>query len=84
MAKEKARTITVNCNGCGTRLYRYSKTAPGHLVKCYVDKIVEDYTNGDLKCPKCGHEFARKATIHNRPAYKIIQGKVFVKGRFGG
>ena len=42
--------------------------------------ILEDHTKGDLKCPKCGQQFARKKVIHNKPANKIIQGKVYVKG----
>ena len=53
------------------------------LIKCYVDMIIEDRTKGDLKCPHCGQEFARHAVIHNRPAHKIIQGKVFAKGLHG-
>jgi hypothetical protein len=39
----------------------------------------EDYTNGDLKCPNCGEQFARERMIHGKPAYKIVQGKVFMK-----
>jgi hypothetical protein len=42
--------------------------------------IVDDYTGHDLKCPNCRQEFAREAVYHNRPANKIIQGKVFIKG----
>jgi uncharacterized protein (DUF2225 family) len=60
-------------------LYKYLKEGRGHLIKCYKDNILQDFTNGDLKCPKCGEKFAREAIIHGRPAYKIIQGKVFTK-----
>lgn len=79
----KTYTITVCCARCGTELYRYRKDAPGALVKCYTDGILEDHTKGDLRCPKCDQEFARQALIHNRPAHKIIGGKVFVKGHHG-
>lgn len=79
----KAYTIAVHCNSCQTKLYRYKKEGGGHLLKCYVDMIMSDYTNGDLKCPSCEQEFARHAIIHNRPAHKIIQGRVFVKGHHG-
>lgn len=49
------------------------------LVKCYVERIVHDYTAGDLTCHECGQEFAREAIVHGRPAHKIIGGKVFMK-----
>ncbi len=79
----KTYTITVHCAKCQIVLYRYKKEGAGMLVKCYADMILSDYTRGDLKCPACGQEFARHATIHNRPAHKIIRGKVFVKGHHG-
>jgi len=81
--KSDTYTIAVHCNKCGVILYRYKKEGGGTLIKCYVDMIIEDYTNGDLKCPKCSQQFARNAIIHNRPAHKIIGGKVFVKGHHG-
>jgi len=49
------------------------------LVKCYKDKIMKDFTKGDLRCPQCEGTFARETMIHGKPANKIIQGKVFVK-----
>lgn len=48
----------------------------GSLVKCFIERIVEDTTAGDLKCPECGTEFARPAMIRGKPANKIIGGKV--------
>jgi len=81
MVKRKVRThaIRIFCSGCGTLLYKYRKEGPGHLVKCYKDRILKDYTSGDLKCPNCGKIFAREAMIHGKPANKIVQGKVYVK-----
>jgi hypothetical protein len=76
----KARTIRVCCANCGCLLYKYAKAGPGRLVKCYKDRIVKDYTHGDLRCPNCGQEFARETMIRGRPANKIIQGKVIVRG----
>ena len=46
------------------------------MVKCFIERIVDDMTKGDLKCPQCGQEFARPAMIRGRPANKIIGGKV--------
>ena len=74
------RTIGIHCLKCRTLLYRYSKGGTGGLVKCFVERIVEDRTEGDLKCPRCGQEFARLTAIGGRPVHKIIQGKVFTRG----
>lgn len=75
----KSRTIKVYCQKCDTLLYKYHKSGSGHLLKCYCSRIKEDYTNRDLKCPNCREKFAREAMIRGKPAYKIIQGKVYVR-----
>ncbi len=77
--KIKFHTIKVYCAKCRTLLYKYHKEGSGHLIKCYKDRIVKDNTKGDLKCPKCRQRFAREAIYYNKPANKIIQGKVYVK-----
>ncbi|MEI6267143.1 MAG: hypothetical protein WCP14_04630 [bacterium] len=74
------KKIKIYCAHCNFLLYTYNKDIRGHLIKCYKDMIVEDYTLKDLNCPSCGQEFAREAIYHNRAANKIIQGKVFTKG----
>ncbi len=61
-------------------LYRYRKGGTGGLVKCFLDRIVEDHTAGDMKCAECGQEFARARMIGGKPAHKIVQGKVYTKG----
>lgn len=76
----KLRTIAIHCAKCRTLLYTYRKGGTGGLVKCFVDRIVEDHTRGDLSCPNCGQAFARRRTIRHKPAHKIIQGKVFTRG----
>lgn len=73
------RTIDIHCLKCRTLLYRYAKGGTGGLVKCYVERIIEDRTSRDLRCPQCGQEFARLRMIRGRPAHKIIQGKVFTR-----
>jgi len=78
-SRRSARTIKVYCAGCGCLLYKYQKSGGGRLVKCLVDKIVQDNTEGDLRCPECGQEFARETMVYGRPANKIIQGKVTVR-----
>jgi uncharacterized Zn finger protein (UPF0148 family) len=74
------RTISIHCRRCRTLLYRYFKRGTGGLVKCYVDRIAEDRTAGDLRCPSCGEQFARERMIRGKPAHKIIGGKVFTRG----
>lgn len=73
-------TFDVHCSRCNRLLYRYQKEGPGQLVKCFLDRIVKDHTRGDCTCPGCGQVFARTASFHNRPAHKIIQGKIIVRG----
>ena len=81
MKKNRTRiyTLKVYCAKCKTLLYKYQKEGAGLLVKCCKDRIIKDYTVIDFICPGCGQTFARDAVYHNRPANKIIQGKVFVK-----
>ena len=74
------RTISIHCRSCRTLLYRYRKGGSGALVKCFVERIVEDRTAGDLRCPGCGASFARADAIAGRPVHRIIGGKVFTRG----
>lgn len=76
-------TIKVVCAKCKTVLYKYKKEGGGELIKCYVDNILEDNTNGDLCCPECGQQFARPKMVHGRPAHVIIHGKVITRGHHG-
>ena len=83
MSKTKIYVIDVHCQKCRARLYRYAKEGGGELIKCFVSGIQVDDTKGDLKCHSCGQEFARMAMVHNRPAHRIIRGRVFVRGHHG-
>ena len=74
------RTIAIHCNRCRTLLYRYRKGGTGALVKCFVERIVEDCTAGDLRCPGCGVEFARPGEIAGRPVHRILGARVFTRG----
>ncbi|NCC74149.1 MAG: hypothetical protein EOM06_12205 [Sphingobacteriia bacterium] len=79
MCLKKIRTKKIYCAKCHTLLYTYHKAREGRLVKCFRENIKNDFTLGDLKCPVCGTEFARERMINGKPAYKIIQGKVYMK-----
>jgi len=78
--KGKFFIIKIYCSNCHAYLYKYQKEGPGALVKCYTNRILEDKTKQDLKCPQCQQKFARKIRIRNREANKIIQGKILIKG----
>lgn len=71
------RAVKIICTGCNTQLYRYSKGGKGGLVKCIEERILVDYTNGDLRCPnpECRQLFARPGWMRGKPIQKIIGGK---------
>ncbi len=81
--KQLKFVVKVYCSKCSSLLYLYKKEGAGFLLKCYLSGILKDYTKGNLKCHECGEQFARLARYHNRPAHKIISGKVYVKGGRG-
>jgi len=74
-----AKTVQVFCKKCTQVLYKYHKGGTGSLVKCWVERIAEDYTKEQCTCPKCNTVFARPTMIRGRPAYKMIGGKVFMR-----
>ncbi|WP_262415419.1 hypothetical protein [Vibrio sp. SCSIO 43132] len=77
--KLPSKAVDVFCSKCRTKLYRYRKGGKGALVKCFVERIVEDYTTTPCECPECGSVFARRTLIRGVPANKIVGGKVFAK-----
>ena len=66
------RTISIHCRGCRCLLYRYRKGGTGGLVKCFVERIVEDRTAGDLRCPTCGQQFAREWALAGKPVQSVV------------
>ncbi|MUJ39487.1 hypothetical protein GNP78_18005 [Aliivibrio fischeri] len=77
--KGPTKTITIFCAKCRAPLYKYRKGGKGALVKCFVERIVEDHTDKKCKCPNCQSTFARETLIRGTPAYKMIGGKVMAK-----
>ena len=73
------RSVKVYCSSCKTQLFLYKKGGKGSLVKCFKERIVQDFTEQESVCPSCGKEFARPAMIRGKPALKIIGGKAFQK-----
>ena len=58
--RQNAR-VDVACAGCRAPLFKYAKGngAGSKLVKCWAERIVKDYTEDGVTCPKCGAVFAR-------------------------
>ena len=80
MARKDIRTISIFCAKCRTLLYKYRKGGRGGLVKCMVERIAEDHTRGDMKCPKCGQVFARFQDVWRAGRAQDYTGKGFYEG----
>lgn len=77
--KGPLRTVDIFCARCKAKLFKYRKGGKGTLVKCFKERIVEDFTSVACHCPACEHPFAREMLIRGTPAYKMIGGKVVMK-----
>ena len=64
---------------CQTLLLVYRKRGSGSLVKCFLERTQQDFTQAPGICPKCGSQFGREAVIKNKAAVKIVGGKVYWK-----
>ncbi|WP_119969575.1 hypothetical protein [Shewanella japonica] len=78
-AKGPTRTVDIFCVKCKTQLFKYRKGGKGALVKCFKERIVDDYTKTPCVCPQCETPFARDTLVRGTPAFKIIGGKVTMK-----
>jgi len=77
--KGPTKTVNIFCKNCSYQLYKYRKGGKGALIKCFKERIVEDFTNTACICPQCEKEFARDMLIKGTPAFKFIGGKVWFK-----
>ncbi|TOJ67460.1 hypothetical protein [Vibrio parahaemolyticus] len=77
--KQPSKTVEIYCAKCKAQLYKYRKGGKGALVKCFKERIVEDYTQTPCFCPSCGQESARDTLVRGTPAFKMIGGKVTMK-----
>ncbi|MAI65875.1 MAG: hypothetical protein CL600_13560 [Alteromonas sp.] len=77
--KGPQKTVQIYCAKCKEQLYKYKKGGKGALVKCFKERIVEDYTMSEGICPNCNQQFARDTLIRGTPALKMIGGKVNMK-----
>ncbi len=77
--KGPSKTINIYCNQCNFLLFKYRKGGKGALVKCFKERINQDFTLLPCVCPQCDKPFARECIIRGTPAYKMIGGKVWCK-----
>jgi len=77
--KGPSKTVDVYCKGCNCLLYKYRKGGKGALVKCFKERISQDFTLMPGICPQCSKQFARDCLIRGTPAFKMIGGKVWCK-----
>ncbi|MGB6138607.1 MAG: hypothetical protein WBG74_18725 [Shewanella sp.] len=77
--KGPTRTVDIFCAKCKVPLFKYRKGGKGALIKCFKERIVEDFTQVTCTCPSCGQAFARECLIRGAPALKMIGGKVTFK-----
>ncbi|WP_350432571.1 hypothetical protein ABIS04_03100 [Shewanella sp. H8] len=77
--KDPSRTVDIFCAKCKTQLFKYRKGGKGALIKCFKERIVEDYTKALGTCPECSQVFARDTLVRGAPALKMVGGKVTFK-----
>ncbi|EGR9007137.1 hypothetical protein I8D50_001239 [Vibrio vulnificus] len=77
--KAPERTVEIICSKCRALLFKYRKGGKGALVKCFKERIVDNYCEIACHCPNCDSEFARDSLIRGTPAYKLIGGKAKLK-----
>jgi len=77
--KLPTKSVDVLCQKCRALLYKYKKGGKGSLLKCFKERVVEDYTETACTCPKCDTVFARDVLVNGTPAFKIIGNKAYCK-----
>lgn len=77
--KAPTKTVNIYCAKCRSQLYKYRKGGTGTLIKCFKERIVQDFTHESGICPSCNSTFSRETIIRGVPAFKMIGGKVQVK-----
>jgi len=77
--KGPTKTVDIFCSKCKAQLFKYRKGGKGALVKCFKERISQNFTTTNCVCPQCEATFARDTLIKGTPAFKIIGGKVFFK-----
>lgn len=73
-----SRLLEIRCSSCKKILFNYQKDGPGIIKRTYVDRILADIKDKNLKCKSC-NKLIGNLTIYekeNRPAYNIVLGAI--------
>jgi len=76
------KVLSIYCK-CGYKLFRYYKMGKGRIIKCFVNRMQNDYvglqgaeTYSKPLCPQCGNELGIIMLIRGEPALKLNQGTI--------
>lgn len=76
------KLVTIECK-CGKKLFRYFKAGKGRIIKCFIDRMNNDYVGlqgaenlSKPLCPECGKELGIIMMIRGSPALKLNQGTI--------
>lgn len=58
--KLPSRSVQIFCSGCKTLLFKYRKGGKGSLVKCFIERIVEDHTAPPVSAPNVNKRLRAK------------------------
>lgn len=79
---QSGKIITLYCK-CGYKLFRYYKAGKGKIIKCFVNRLTEDFvglqgaeTHSKPLCPQCRKELGIIMMIRGEPALKLNQGTI--------
>ncbi|TRX55702.1 hypothetical protein [Thalassomonas sp. M1454] len=77
--KLPTKSVDILCRQCKSVLFKYKKGGKGALLKCFKERITQDFTKQSCQCPNCDSIFARDVLVNGTPAFKIIGNKAFAK-----
>ena len=76
------KILNIYCK-CGCLLFRYFKAGKGKIIKCFVNRLEQDFvglkgceTHTKPLCPQCGKDLGIIMMIRGEPALKLNQGTV--------
>ncbi len=76
------KIVEIECK-CGNLLFRYFKAGKGKIIKCFVNRMENDFvglqgsaTYSKPLCPKCGKELGIMMMIRGEIALKLNQGTI--------
>ncbi len=79
---QSGKILSIYCK-CGYKLFRYFKAGKGRIIKCFLNRMSDDYvglqeseTHTKPLCPRCHKELGIIMMIRGEPALKLNQGTI--------